>query len=159
MLAYALLIGLVIGACYIVLNPLLHEDDFQDDLEPKPEDILEKLKKKKDGAYAAIREMEFDLKMGKLTEEDFNILKRQYLEEAAGYMKAMDELEEGKDAASATEAVDSEEELSTEVTAGRTNEPNQSKYIYCTSCGKKATVGSRFCTDCGTSLKTGRVNP
>ncbi len=31
--------------------------------------------------------------MGKLSEEDFQILKRQYLQEAAGYMKEMDKLE------------------------------------------------------------------
>jgi hypothetical protein len=64
---------------------MLQEEVRQNGLKPKQEDILKELKNKKDGAYAAIRELEFDLSMGKLTEEDFQILKRQYSLEAVGY--------------------------------------------------------------------------
>ena len=93
MLGYIILFGLLLGACYWILNPLLQEDARQNGFTPKPEDILVELKNKKDGAYATIRELEFDLSMGKLTEEDFQILKRQYTHEAVGYMKEMDKLD------------------------------------------------------------------
>jgi hypothetical protein len=66
---------------------MLQEEVRQNGLKPKQEDILKELKNKKDGAYAAIRELEFDLSMGKLTEEDFQILKRQYSLEAVGYRR------------------------------------------------------------------------
>ncbi len=92
MLGYIVIFGLVIGACYWIINPLLQQDGRQNGFTPKPENILEELKNKKEGAYATIRELEFDLSMGKLSEEDFQILKRQYVQEAVGYMKAMDNL-------------------------------------------------------------------
>ena len=93
MLGYVILFGLLIGACYWIINPLLQEDVRQNGFKQKPKEILEELKDKKDGVYATIRELEFDLSMDKLTEEDFQILKRQYTQEAVGYMKEMDKLD------------------------------------------------------------------
>ena len=88
MLGYVILFGLFLGASYWILSPLLRDEDRQNGLAPKPEDVLEELNKQKESAYAAIRELEFDLSMGKLTEEDFQILKQQYTREAVGYIVA-----------------------------------------------------------------------
>ena len=66
---------------------------------------------KKNGAYATIRELEFDLSMGKLTEEDFQILKRQYTQEAVGYMKEMDKLESSQATFSKPVDTDLEDEI------------------------------------------------
>ena len=158
MLGYVILFGLLIGACYWIINPLLQEDVRQNGFTPKPEDILEELKNKKDGAYATIRELEFDLSMGNLAEEDFQILKRQYAQEAVGYMKEMDKLESPK--ATFSKPVDSvlEEEIEPGVTAIRTHKSTKKKYIYCTSCGAKAAVESRFCAVCGSNLHKRRKN-
>ena len=152
MLGYVIIFGLLIGACYWIINPLLQQDGRQNGFTPKPEDILEKLKNKKDNAYATIRELEFDLSMGKLSEEDFQILKRQYLQEAVGYMKAMDKLKSPPAAISKPMDTDLEEEIEQENTASRTPESTQRKYIYCTSCGAKAAVERRFCAACGLNL-------
>jgi hypothetical protein len=152
MLGYVIIFGLLIGACYWIINPLLQEDGRQNGFTPKPEDILEKLKNKKDGAYATIRELEFDLSMGKLSEEDFQILKRQSIQEAVGYMKEMDKLKSPQATISKPVDTDLEEEIKQEVTASRTLESTQRKYIYCTSCGQKAAVERRFCAACGSNL-------
>jgi hypothetical protein len=152
MLGYAFIFGLLIGTFYWILHPLLKEDDRQNDFTPKPDDILEKLRKKKDDAYAAIRELEFDLSMGKLTEEDFQMLKRQYLQEAAGYMQEIDELESSPTTISEVTETNLEEDIEKEVTAPRTSDSPERKYIYCTSCGKKAAVEDRFCVACGSNL-------
>ncbi len=157
MLGYVILFGLLIGACYWIINPLLQEDVRQNGFTPKPEDILKELKNKKDGTYAAIRELEFDLSMGKLTEEDFQILKRQYKLEAVGYMKEMDKLESPPATISKATDTDLEEEVEEGITAIRTHESTQTKYIYCTSCGEKAAVESRFCAACGSNLDKHRV--
>ncbi len=152
MLGYVILFGLLIGACYWIINPLLQEDVRQNGFTPKPEDILKELKNKKDGAYGTIRELEFDLNMGKLSEEDFQILKRQYIQEAVGYMKEMDKLESPQAAFSKPVDTVLEEEIEQGVTAIHNHKSTQRKYIYCTSCGEKATVESRFCTACGSNL-------
>jgi hypothetical protein len=152
MLGYVIIFGLVIGACYWIINPLLQQDGGQNGFTPKPENILEELKNKKEGAYATIRELEFDLSMGKLSEEDFQILKRQYVQEAVGYMKAMDKLKSLPATISKLTDTDLEEEIEPEDRASRTHESTKGKYIYCTSCGRKAAVERRFCTACGSNL-------
>ena len=152
MLGYIILFGLLLGACYWIINPLLKEDAHQNGFTPKPEDILVELKNKKDGAYATIRELEFDLSMGKLTEEDFQILKRQYTQEAVGYMKEMDKLASPQ--ATFPKPMDTilKEEIEQGVAANRAYKSTQRKYIYCTSCGAQAAVESGLCAACGSNL-------
>ena len=152
MLAYVIVFGILIATCYWIIIPLLNEKDHQNGLAPKPEDILEKLKHKKDGVYATLRELEFDLSMGKLSEEDFQILKRQYVQEAAGYMKKMDELEAAKVSGSIHADRDVREEIEQEVNAVRSPASTKRMHIYCTSCGEKAAADSRYCTACGSPL-------
>lgn len=152
MLGYIFIFGLLLGAFYWILHPLLQEDGRENGFTPKPEDILEMLSEKKDGAYAAIRELEFDLSMGKLTEEDFNILKLQYLQEAAGYMKEMDGLESLRQTIPISAEAYPGEETEKDVAATRSPESPERKYIYCTSCGRKAAVEDRFCVACGSNL-------
>jgi len=158
MLGYVILFGLIIGACFWIIHPLLREDVRQNGLTPQPADILKELKNKKDGAYAAIKELEFDLSMGKLAEEDFQILKRQYTEEAVGYMKEMDKIEAPQAAFSKPVDTVAEEEIEIGVTAIRNLKSTERKYIYCTSCGEKAAAESRFCAACGSNLHKRRKN-
>lgn len=127
MLGYAIIFGLLVGACYWIIIPLLQKDGFQNDFTPKPEDLMEKLKNKKDGAYATIRELEFDLSMDKLSEEDFQILKRQYIQEAVGFMKEMDKLKSLKAKNSEPTDTGLEKENDHEVTMTRTPEPTKRK--------------------------------
>jgi len=152
MLGSVIIFGLLIGACCWIIKPLLREDGGQNGFTPKPENILEELKNKKEGAYATIRELEFDLSMGKLSEEDFQILKRQYVQEAVGYMKAMDKLQSQHATISKLTDTDLEEEIEQEDLGSRTHESTKEKYIYCTSCGRKAAVERRFCAACGSNL-------
>ena len=158
MLGYVILFGLLIGACYWILNPLLQKDVLQNGFTQQPTDILKELKNKKNGTYATIRELEFDLSMGKLTEEDFQILKRQYTQEAVGYMKEMDKIESAQAAFSKPADTVPEEEIEQGVTAIRNPKSTERKSIYCTSCGKKAAAESRFCAACGSNLHKRRKN-
>ena len=152
MLGYVIIFGLVLGACFWIIHPLLGAEDLQDGLTPKPEDILEKLKNKKDGVYATIKELEFDLRMGKLSEEDFQILKQQYIQEAAGYMEEMDKLESVKATVAEPAEPDLEEVIESQFTSGRPHESTQRRHIYCTSCGEMAAAESLFCAACGSNL-------
>jgi hypothetical protein len=152
MLGYVVLFGLFLGASYWIINPLLRQEEHHKGLAPEPEDILEELKNQKESAYAAIRELEFDLNMGKLTEEDFQILKGQYTREAVGYMIEMDKL--AAPTATSPETVDAvpEQDIEQNIAAMRNPESSGRKYIYCTACGEKADFESRFCAACGSSL-------
>jgi hypothetical protein len=96
--------------------------------------------------------------MGKLTEEDFQILKRQYSLEAVGYMKEMDKLE--LSTAKTPEPVDmgAEEENEPAVAVIRNHKSKKRKHIYCSACGAKSAFESRFCAACGTNLHKHRYN-
>jgi len=158
MLGYVVLLGLLIAACYWIIIPLRRENVRQDGFTLKPENVLEELKSKKNSAYAAIKELEFDLSMGKLTEEDFQILKRQYTQEAVGYMKEIDKLESSLAAFSNDVVAVSEKEKEEAGTVIRNPKSTPAKHIYCTSCGAKAAIESRFCSVCGTNLPKRRQN-
>lgn len=56
------------------------------------DDVLYKLNQQKELAYAAIKELDFDYNMGKLSEEDYNELKRQYKLEAVSVLQRIDQL-------------------------------------------------------------------
>src|SRR3990172_4533239 len=48
------------------------------------------LQDRKETIYAAIKDIEFDYQMGKLSEEDFKALRQQYKEEAVSLLKEID---------------------------------------------------------------------
>ena len=152
MLGYIVIFGLLAGAFYWILHPLLQENGRQNRFASKPEDTLEMLRAKKDGAYATIRELEFDLSMGKLTEDDFKVLKLQYLQEAAGYMKEIDELESQRETVSQPAEAIIEEESGKDIGPSGLPESPAGKYIYCTSCGRRAAVEDQFCVYGGANL-------
>ena len=158
MLGYVILFGLLIGVSYWIIHPLLQEDPRQNGFTPQPTDVLKQLKNKKDGAYAAIKELEFDVSMGKLTDEDFQILKRQYTQEAVGYMQEIDKLEAPQAGFSKPADTVAEEENEQGVTAIGNPKSATRKFIYCTSCGEKSAVASQFCAACGSNLHKRRKN-
>ncbi len=53
-------------------------------------------KKQKTDAYAAIKEAEFDKQMGKLTEEDYQLLRRKYESSAVEALTQLDRLEQSE---------------------------------------------------------------
>lgn len=83
------------------------------DLEPQaePESQAARWEKQKTDAYAAIKEAEFDLQMGKLTHADYQMLREKYEARALAALAQLDRLEQstgkagaGVKSAPATEA-------------------------------------------------------
>ncbi len=153
MWVYIIIVGLIVGAGYWIIKPLLQEDSHPDGYSPNSDDILEQLNQKKEGAYATILELEFDLSMGKLSKEDFQILKRQYMQEAAGYLKEIDEIKSLEDEKLTFSNKDIEEEIEQEAASIHLRKSTPREYAYCTLCGEKASVEDNFCAECGSVLK------
>jgi len=61
-----------------------------------PENHAARWKKQKTDAYAAIKEAEFDKQMGKLTEEDYQLLRRKYETRAVEALTQLDRLEQSE---------------------------------------------------------------
>ena len=90
------------------------------------------LERQKREAYAAIKEAEFDRRMGKLSEDDFNATAQRYRQQALAAIAA---LEQGKRADA----------------AGRGRAPT--RLAFCPSCGDKLAPRANFCSNCGRSLR------
>lgn len=106
---------------------------------------LKELRSKRDTTYAMLKEMEFDLQSGILTEEDYHDLEARYKKKAISILRGIDDLKKG---------TNMEDEIEK-----RVMELRQSKGRFCLQCGTKHQEGDRFCSRCGTSLsKGGRVD-
>ena len=151
MWVYLAIIGMSLGAGYWVGYPLLKPRKFDSPAEPTSGDALDDLKMQKEEIYSAIKEMEFDHKMGKLSEEDYHTLKDRYRAKAIGSLEKMDDLKRKKGFSR-----DIGDEIEKEVLALRRGRgkgtPKRGRTAFCTQCGKRRTPGDRFCSWCGARL-------
>lgn len=95
----------------------------------------QELEARKAEIYAAIRDIDFDYRMGKLSQEDYETLREQYKTEAIGMMKQADQMKLGKSQRSAKEPAAAK-------AAAR----------FCQHCGQPAAAADRFCSACGGQL-------
>ncbi len=121
---YILAIALVAGAILFAGLPLFRQPRSLP--QPSSDRQFEELAARKENAYEAIQELEFDLQMGKLSREDYEALRAQYSVEAVDCLKAMDALAGG---------------VSTERDA-----------LFCPDCGHARASAERFCSQCGNKL-------
>jgi cytochrome c-type biogenesis protein CcmI len=93
-LTAALVLGalLAVVAVWFVARPLLREpkgDDTLDTLEPEERRRLE-LAEQRDRALAALKELEFDHRTGKVSDEDYRNLVGELRRDAADALRALD---------------------------------------------------------------------
>ncbi len=137
------MIVLIVGAGYWIVSPLLRAVRSDGASDSKRDEELQQLEIRKEGALATIKELEFDLNMGKISDEDYEALKEQYTDDAVGYMKEIEELETG--AKKPIKKID--KELEQNIRAFR-KKPG----IFCTQCGTPASSDDKFCAKCGERL-------
>lgn len=107
------------------------------------EEALDELLAQRDAAIQALRELNFDHRMGKISDEDFTVFERNLKQNAAETLRALDEWE-----AQADNAIDQDTERA--IAARRSQLTAGSRT--CPSCGRVAADADRFCASCGTAL-------
>ncbi len=91
-LLYLLGLLLVSAVALAVSAPLFSHSAGQD-LQPEPEESeAARWEKQKADAYSAIKEAEFDRQMGKLTDEDYQMLREKYEARAIEALAQLDRL-------------------------------------------------------------------
>jgi rubrerythrin len=148
MVEHVVVIFLILGAGYFVVKPLIIPRQSDDDSSLKGDDRLKQLTLKKDRAYSTIKELEFDANMGKISKEDVQILKRQYMLEAVDSLKEIDELETVKTKRTGLKEKNIEKKTSTL----RQNKSAKKSQVFCVECGTRAASRARFCPSCGAKL-------
>jgi hypothetical protein len=95
--------------------------------------------------YAAIREVDSDVQVGKLEPADHRVLRGRYVAEGVAVLKALDEQPAGDEIDAAIEA---------DVARLAGDEPLESPPgAFCRACGAPAEPGDRFCAKCGARLR------
>jgi len=145
------------GAAAYVLWPLLSRT--VPDV-PVEDDRLTDLISRKDGLLVAIKDLEFDHQVGKLSEEDFQRFNARLRQQAIGYLQQIDKL--------APQSAQLDDALEAEIARLRQTRPKtpavngkvaapHAAVVAATAgqplpAGEAAPASARFCTNCGQPL-------
>ena len=121
---------------------------------------LRELVSQRDTTYSMLKELEFDLQSGILSEADYQDLEARYKKKAISILKDIDGLAEGGQVEDAIErqVLGLRRRKSAGVEAGLEKEIlelRQGKERFCHQCRAKYHEGDQFCSHCGTSLTQG----
>jgi rRNA maturation endonuclease Nob1 len=133
---------LVLATALALAWPLLSPPHEEPEA-PVASDPAARLRSEKDTALAAIREADFDHETGKLSEEDYRVLRAELEERALGALAALDQV-----AGTATPPVGAAvERIGARATAA----------AFCPGCGRKRSAETDFCSHCGHKFARGRA--
>ena len=128
---------------------------------------LKSLDNQKETLYSAIRDIDFDFELGKLSKEDFIELKNQYKFEAAGVLKEIDQIQ--NQGGTKTPDYELEQEILTYrkrkpdsysddnkiqegISAFKSASNKTNTDHKCSGCGSEYSSADLFCSKCGASL-------
>ncbi len=152
MLQYLIIIGLILLAGGWILFPLLRSNSPDTALNSAEDETLAQLEHQKEEAYAAIKDLEFDQNMGKISKQDFEILKKQYMLDAVGYLREIDELQVNTSKGKEISEENIMDEIEKEVSALRNTGESKEFDVFCVQCGTKSSSLKRFCSSCGAKI-------
>lgn len=132
-----------VAALLAVAYPILSRVHASDQTSLSAAERLEELLAARDAAMAALRDLNFDHRVGKIANEDFAVFEVHLKQTAADSLRALDAWEAAADAEmSAT--------LPQEIAARRAALSGQGRA--CPQCGRLAAPEDKFCAGCGAPL-------
>ena len=136
---------LVVIAGIYVLTPLFKEPGGNLEVELLAETELDRLLSRKAVVYSNLKDLEFEYRMGRLSDGDFRRLEAGYKSEAAKLLQDLDRLDVPKDL---------DETIERDIAARKTKLfPGTAEMTRrCPSCGAESPIGKKFCADCGGKL-------
>ena len=137
----------VLAGTYALL-PLFREPRGNLEVELLAETELDRLLNRKAIVYSNLKDLEFEYKMGRLSDEDFRRLETGYKGEAAVILQRLDHLGVEKNLDD-----DIERDVSARKARLFASSPAQVKALAkCSGCGAEVPAGKKFCADCGQRL-------
>ena len=138
-----LAIVMSIGALLIVAYPIIARNRNAEPAASSSQEELDELLARRDAAFQALRELNFDHRVGKVSDEDFIVFEANLREVAASSLKAIDDWEAKAD-------------LSLDPVLERSIDARRAALLgsekSCPSCGRPAFADDKFCAACGTAL-------
>ncbi len=150
------------GAAAYVLWPLLSRTAPE---VPVEDDQLTELLSRKDGVLTAIKDLEFDHQVGKLSEEDYQRFNFRLRQQAVGYLQQIDKL--APQSAQLDDALEVEIARQRKIRTGQVAANGKGAVAvapatvsvstpeaavrFCTACGQPLAPSHKFCANCGTA--------
>jgi len=157
-MAFLLCVAIAVGAIGFTL--IVRERDIPPARAENPE--LRHLENRRQVLYENLKDLNFEYRQGKLSDEDYQSLKQGFLNELAATMLAIDRLAPA--ASEGGRAAGREEQGKAE--RGRTEEPQRAQAArqsnktgkrpdirYCGQCGEENPAANNFCGSCGQPLR------
>ena len=132
-----------ISAMFLVGYPIFKKSGIRS-RESGVSQALGELIHKKEAVYTSIKDLDFDYRTGKLSEDDYKELKERYELEALHILKDIDDSGKKKTTAEDARIKQILPESSESIT--------DKEFIFCPKCGTKANLGDNFCFKCGAKL-------
>jgi hypothetical protein len=117
---------------------------------------LARLSEQKEQVLSAIKDLDFEHAAGKLSEEDYQQVRADFLARAAEILTRQEELAGGRApaAASAPPARETAPAVSEKTAAPPSAPAEEPLRPYCVACGQQNPEGARFCFRCGAKIET-----
>jgi predicted nucleic acid-binding Zn ribbon protein len=138
-LAILLTAAALIGVAY----PIIARTHEAKHVTSTTKETLDELLARRDAAFQALRDLSFDHRVGKITDEDFVTFEANLKQVAAGALQALDEWEKEADEGLA-------QVIEAEIAARRVALSGGGRT--CPKCGRPATPEDKFCASCGAPL-------
>ena len=141
--------ALVLLAGIYVLMPLFRKSAHGPEMELVAETEADRLLDRKTVVYRNLRDLEFEYKMGRLSDSDYQQLEAVYKNEAAGILQKLDKLSVAEELGEAIE-----KGIGAVKGKRKASGPKRKKHAsHCPSCGAEVVPGKKFCADCGHQLR------
>jgi hypothetical protein len=125
----------------------------------KTNNQLDVLAAQRDATYDAIRDLDFDFQLDKLSQSDHTVLREKYVGRAASVLKQIDAQSPKGKVTSADAQLESQvaqmrhkKTDGIEVKVARLRAAHKSTRLTCSQCGASFIVGDRYCSKCGNTL-------
>jgi hypothetical protein len=137
---------LALASAFFVIIPLFTEPRGNIEAELLAETELDRLLNRKAVVYTNLKDLEFEYRMGRLSDADYRRLEGGYKNEAALLLQKLDQLGVEKDL---------DESLDKEIAARKARlfpAQHGGRVAVCPECGAELAPGKKFCADCGHKL-------
>jgi hypothetical protein len=138
-------VALVVLAGFFVLTPLFREPKRTLEIELLAETEPDRLRNLKAVVDGNLNDLEFEYKMGRLSDADFQQLGAAYENDAASILQRMDQIDASENL---DESIEKDIALrKSKLYGAGAKEARDSSS--CPSCGAQIIPGKKFCADCG----------
>lgn len=144
-----LVLGALLGAGCVAFLLLIRSKDLP---APQPASPFKHLDERKASIYENLRDLQFEYRVGKLSDEDYKTVKLDLQKELAGVLAEIDRIKAELAAsapASRPEAVKPDSPKKVAAAPSR-------KKVVCPACGAESDKSQKFCGECGKPLAVAR---